>query len=77
MYQASKYSYPTLSSITNGKVVHFISDCEMFPNFDITGKVMSVSYNNSETIFKVKIRGKEKTIHIGSNMKNLQFEILS
>lgn len=59
-----------------GKKVHFKSDCELFPNFDVTGKVLEMRYgSNLEIIFKfASFTG--KTIDIGSNMKNLRYEIL-
>ena len=53
-----------------GNEVRFISDCEIFPNFDITGKVKSISLEGSEYIFTVLFKG--KNIYIGSNMKNLK-----
>ena len=53
-----------------GNEVRFISDCEIFPNFDITGKVKSISLEGSEYIFTVLVKG--KSIYIGSNMKNLK-----
>ena len=53
-----------------GNEVRFISDCEIFPNFDITGKVKSISLEGSEYIFTVLVKG--KNIYIGSNMKNLK-----
>lgn len=57
-----------------GKRVRFVSDCEFFPNFDVTGLVYSYSIYNNEILFKVKSR---KSITIGSNMKNLMFEIVN
>ena len=53
-----------------GNEVRFISDCEIFPNFDIIGKVKSISLKGSEYIFTVLVKG--KNIYIGSNMKNLK-----
>ena len=53
-----------------GNEVRFISDCEIFSNFDIIGKVKSISLIGSEYVFNVSVKG--KNIHIGSNMKNLQ-----
>lgn len=53
-----------------GNAIQFVSDCEVFPNFDVTGKVKSISLEGSEYIFTVSIKG--KNIHIGSNMKNLR-----
>ena len=56
--------------LLKGSIIQFVSDCELFPNFDVTGKVMSISLEGSEYIFNVFIKG--KNIHIGSNMKNLR-----
>ena len=53
-----------------GSNIQFVSDCELFPNFDVTGKVKSISLEGSEYVFIVSIKG--KNIHIGSNMKNLR-----
>ena len=53
-----------------GSEVRFISDCEIFPNFDVIGKVKSISFKGSEYVFVVSVKG--KNIHIGSNMKNLK-----
>lgn len=72
--EVSKISYNELLSL-KGKNVRFISDCEIFPNFDVTGKVLSLEFNNNENIFVVKTN--RKIIHIGSNMKNLRLEYLS
>ena len=59
-----------------GKKVHFKSDCEFFPNFDVHGKVIEMKYgSNLEIIFKfATFTG--KTIDIGSNMKNLRYEMI-
>lgn len=53
-----------------GSEVRFISDCEIFPNFDVIGKVKSIYFEGSEYVFIVSV--KSKNIHIGSNMKNLK-----
>lgn len=74
MEYASKYSSIQLIKILVGKKVRFKSDCEFFPNFNVTGKVISYYIKGSETIFKTKVGN--KTIDIGSNMKNLSFEII-
>ena len=55
-----------------GSTIQFVSDCEIFPNFDVTGKVKSISLEGSEYVFTVSIKG--KNIHIGSNMKNLRIK---
>lgn len=53
-----------------GSNIQFVSDCELFPNFNVTGKVKSISLEGSEYVFTVSAKG--KNIHIGSNMKNLK-----
>ena len=73
MELAKKYSYIQLIKTLVGKKVHFTSDCEFFPNFNVTGKVISYYIKGSEVIFKTKIGN--KTIDVGSNMKNLKYEI--
>ena len=74
MESIKKYSYPHLIQQLVGKKVRFTSDCEFFPNFDITGLVMSYYLRkNNEIVFKTKID--DKIIDVGGNMKNLQFEI--
>ena len=57
------------------KNVRFISDCEFFPNFDIIIKVNKIYIKGSEIIFE-GITKSNKKLTIGSNMKNLQFEII-
>lgn len=71
---ARKYSHIQLIKILVGKKVRFKSDCEFFPNFDIIGKVISYYIKGTEVIFKTKVGN--KTIDVGSNMKNLSFEII-
>ena len=71
----SKYSYIWICNNLMNKKIHFISDCEFFPNFNIEGyiKDIKLSKSTSEILFTVAV--KNKTLTIGSNMKNLQFEI--
>ena len=71
----SKYSYIWMCNNLMNKKIHFISDCEFFPNFNIEGyiKDIKLSKSTSEILFTVAV--KNKTLTIGSNMKNLQFEI--
>lgn len=73
----SKYSYIWICNNLMNKKIHFISDCEFFPNFNIEGyiKDIKLSKSTSEILFTVAI--KNKTLTIGSNMKNLQFEIMN
>lgn len=58
-----------------GRIVHFKSDCEFFPNFDVTGKVLSYKLYNNELLIKIKLPN-GKLIDVSSNMKNLSFEII-
>jgi hypothetical protein len=70
----SKYTYSELCNQLIGKIVNFKSDCQFFPNFDVTGKVLSITINkNNEYIIKILRNG--KTYDIGSNMKNLNFTL--
>lgn len=73
----SKYSYIWVCNNLMNKKIHFISDCEFFPNFNIEGyiKDIKLSKSTSEILFTVAV--KNKTLTIGSNMKNLQFEIMN
>ena len=73
----SKYSYIWMCNNLINKKIHFISDCEFFPNFNIEGyiKDIKLSKSTSEILFTVAV--KNKTLTIGSNMKNLQFEIMN
>lgn len=69
-------SYIDLCNMLIGKKARFKSDCEFFPNFDITGIVKSIDIANyNEIIFKISKNG--KTYDIGSHMKNLSYEIIS
>ena len=71
----SKYSYIDLCKLLIGNNVNFKSDCQLFPNFDITGKVISISIgNNNEYIIKI-IRN-NKHYDIGSHMHNLSFTVI-
>ena len=70
----SKYTYSELCNQLIGKIVNFKSDCQFFPNFDVTGKVLSITISkNNEYIIKILRNG--KTYDIGSNMKNLNFTL--
>jgi hypothetical protein len=65
-----------LSKTLIGHKVRFISDCEFFPNFDITCKVYEITSNGNEFLIQTKVYPSNKKITVGSNMKNLQFELL-
>jgi len=74
MESVRKYSYQNLIKKLIGNKVQFKSDCEFFPNFNVTGKVLSYYIKGNELLFKVKVMN--KTIDIGTNMKNLRFTII-
>lgn len=76
MQKITNYIFPTLIKMLNGKKVHMTSDCEFFPNFDIKGKIISYTMRNNELVFKIITTNKNKVIDVGSNMKNLSFEII-
>lgn len=63
-----------LSKLINKKV-RFVSDCEFFPNFDVTCKIKQVHMKGNEILFEVNTLS-NKNLTIGSNMKNLQYELL-
>jgi len=69
------YMFSQLYKKMFGKNVHFTSDCEFFPNFDVVIKVNDIYINKNEIIFKGKTKN-NKMLTIGSNMHNLQFEII-
>lgn len=75
MNDIKKYSLSELSKLINHKV-RFTSDCEFFPNFDVTCKVKKVQMKGNEILFEVNVINSNKHLTIGSNMKNLQFEVL-
>ena len=75
MIEVKEYTYETLSELCLGQHVHFTSDCELFPNFDIKCKVLQIQIKGSEIIFTCKLSN-GKIITVGSNMKNLKFEII-
>ena len=58
------------------KKVRFKSDCEFFSNFDVKCKIMDIHQKNNEILFEVIVYPSNKHLTIGSNMKNLSFEIL-
>lgn len=68
-------SYNILSKSILGKTVNFKSDCEFFPNFNVTGKVYKLELRQDETLIYVKTR-QGKKLTIGSNMKNLEYTII-
>ena len=79
--KVEKVSLYTIEKITSkllGKRVRFTSDCELFPNFDVKVQVISISISqNREILFGCRNISNRKKLVIGSNMRNLRFQILS
>lgn len=75
MLLAKNYIYTDLINMLLGKYVYFKSNCMFFPKEGVTGKVISHKFHNNELLFKLQLKS-GKTIDIGSNTENLQFEIV-
>lgn len=75
MDNVKDYSFSQLYKKMFGKNVHFTSDCEFFPNFDVVIKVNDIYINKNEIIFKGKTKS-NKMLTIGSNMSHLMFEVV-
>ena len=76
MELVKKYPYNKLTTILLGKKVHFTSDCKLFPNFNVKGKVVGITLEKGIPLIKT-ILTSGKTIHIDGGMSNLSFELLS
>ena len=76
MEAVKKYTISILRTKLLGKKVHFTSDCKLFPNFNITGKVVEITLSSNIPLIKT-ILTNGKTIHVDGGMSNLQFEVLS
>ena len=76
MKDTNKIPYKEIRDEILNKKVHFISDCEFFPDFDVIGKVYNVEYKINETLIYVKVLKNNKKITIGSNMKGLKYEVI-
>ena len=78
MEKVSSYTIEKITSKLLGKRVRFTSDCEFFPNFDVKVQVVSISISqNREILFDCRNLSNRKKLTIGSNMRNLRFQILS
>lgn len=75
MKLVKKESFPTLIQNLVGKKCHFTSTCEFFPNFNVKGLIISYYIKGNELVLKMKTTS-GKIIDIGSNMKELKYEIL-
>ena len=75
MEPIKNFGFEVLYKNLFGKNVRFISNCEFFPNFDVIIKVNKIYIKGTEILFEGLTRTNKK-LTIGSNMKNLQFEIV-
>lgn len=75
MEHVKRYTCGDLQKKLLGKRARFKSDCELFPNFDVTGKVTQVRQDGAEII--IHCLTVKRNVIIGSNMKNLRFEVLN
>jgi len=72
-----KYSINLLKPKLLGKKARFRSDCKLFPNFDITGKVIEINQINGIPLIKVIISSSGRRFSIDGGMSNLSFELLN
>ena len=78
--QVAKLTYSELCSYI-GQTVRMTSDCDMFPNFDVTGEIQNITIrDNIEYIITIAVDTHtsvyhKKIIQIGSNMSNLTIEL--
>ena len=66
--------YEELCNELRGKTVRFVSDCELFHGFDVTGRVQRLDRSQYETLIYVKTTS-GKLLTIGSNMDKLRYQI--
>ena len=77
MKKVSDLSYIEINNKLFGKKVHFKSDCEFFPNFDVVCIIKDITIKNGEILFDCIVSSPyEKRITIGSNMRNLEYELI-
>lgn len=76
MEMVKKYQISTLRQKLIGKTVNFKSDCQLFPNFDVTGRVVEISLSGRIPLINVITKNGRK-IHIDGGMSNLSFTILN
>lgn len=78
MVYISKYDIFWFNENLLNHYVNFISDCNLIPRFNVTGKVIKIyNRNNIEIMFDIITNDNHKKLTIGSNMRNLQFNIIS
>lgn len=77
MYKLVKsQSYIQLQNELLGKRARFKSDCQLFPHFDVVGKIVKMWISNGEIIFEIIVDNNLKRLKIGSNMSNLSYSLV-
>lgn len=77
--QVAKLTYSELCSYI-GSTVRLTSDCDIFPNFDVTGEIQNITIrDNIEYVITIAVDTHtsvyhKKILQIGSNMSNLTIE---
>lgn len=71
-----KFTYEEAKMNLLGKKVHFKAKCVLFPNFEVTGKVISVELRNGGEEIVMKVSSNGRHVIVGSNMSSLQYELL-
>ena len=74
MELVKKYPINILKQKMLGKKVHFTSDCQLFPNFNVTGKVIEINLSGNIPLIKT-ILTNGKIINIDGGMSNHSFEL--
>ena len=70
-----KLTYAQLLKYTSTRC-RLTSDCEFFPNFNVTGIVDSINIQSNEYVINIKTEPTGKIIPVGSNMRNLKITTL-
>ena len=76
MELVKKYPINILRNKLLGKKAHFTSDCQLFPNFDVTGKVIEITLSGKIPLIKTILKN-GKIIHIDGGMSKLSFELIN
>ena len=74
METVSKYSINILREKLLGKRANFKSDCQLFPNFNVTGKVVNISMVNGIPLIEVILQN-GRHFRIDGGMSNLKFTV--
>lgn len=70
-----KYSINILKEKLLGKRANFKSDCQLFPNFNVTGKVVNITMVNNIPLIEVILQN-GRHFRIDGGMTNLTFTLI-